>query len=100
MGLRGGGLGPGRRIAGDRRRTALGPRGALAGAITVAAATALVASDRGRLVPVDVACVIPLLAWVLVPRFKRAGRHAPPMPAVLAAAICVALAWAARRVLI
>jgi hypothetical protein len=73
---------------------------ALAGAITVAAATALVASDRGRLVPVDVACVIPLLAWVLVPRFKRAGRHAPPMPAVLAAAICVALAWAARRVLI
>jgi len=37
----------------------------LPGMITVAGAAALVASDRGRLVPVDIACVIPLVAWPL-----------------------------------
>lgn len=41
----------------------------LAGMIVMVSTAALVASDRGRLVPVDAACLAPLLAWLLVPRF-------------------------------
>ena len=44
--------------------------GVLAGMITVAAAAALVASDRGRLVPVDVACLIPVVAWPLTKKIR------------------------------
>jgi hypothetical protein len=45
--------------------------GVLAGMITVASAAALVASDRGRLVPVDVACVVPLLAWPVTEKVRK-----------------------------
>jgi hypothetical protein len=70
----------------------------LSGMVVAAAAAALVASDRGRLVPVDVACVAPLLAWVLVPRLaRRVGRKAGAVACVLAALLCVAVAWGARR---
>lgn len=72
----------------------------LAGLILAVCVAALVASDRGRLVAVDVACVTPLLAWVLSPWLARFfGRRAVPIASVVAAGLCVALAWAATRVM-
>lgn len=73
---------------------------ALSGMVVMAAAAALVASDRGRLIPVDAACLTPLVAWVLVPRLApRVSRFGPAIAGVMAAALGVALAWAARRAL-
>ncbi len=53
---------------------------ALSGTIVVAAAAAIVASDRGRLLPVDLACLAPLLVWPLaarvLPRRQKATEKA------------------------
>ncbi len=52
---------------------------ALAGLIVMVAAATIVASDRGRLLPVDAACLAPLLAWPLAVRlsgWKRKRRQA------------------------
>jgi hypothetical protein len=70
----------------------------LPGAIVMLAACTIVASDRGRLIPVDVACLMPLLAWGLTDRLaSRAGRAGPAASAVLAAGLCAGLAWAVKR---
>ncbi len=56
---------------------------AVAGGVVMVAAAAMVASDRGRLVPVDTACVAPLLAWLVAARLqrpKRAGGAAAGAP--------------------
>ncbi len=45
--------------------------GAIAGLVVVVAAAAIVASDRGRLIPVDIACLAPLPAWWLAKRIPR-----------------------------
>jgi hypothetical protein len=72
----------------------------LAGVIVMASAAALVASDRGRLVPVDAACLVPLLAWALAPRLApRLARSSPAVAGLAAAALCIGLAWVARRAL-
>ncbi len=68
---------------------------ALAWLILAVSLSALVASDRGRYLPVDVACAAPLLVWVLVPWLAR--RWGLPAASALAACVCVALAWAAKR---
>ncbi len=47
--------------------------GALAGAVVAVAAAAMVASDRGRILAVDAACLAPLLAWGLVGRLGLRG---------------------------
>ena len=94
------------RAAGVPAMAALGLLGteeampALAGLIVAVSLAALVASDRGRLAPVDVACVAPLLTWALVPFLaRRAGRWAWPGACIQAAGAGLALAWAAVRVL-
>ncbi len=50
---------------------------ALSGLIVLVAAATLVASDRGRMLPVDLACLTPLLAWPLAARFlvRRGTGH-------------------------
>lgn len=45
--------------------------GAIAGLVVMVAAATIVASDRGRLIPVDIACLAPLPAWALVRRIPR-----------------------------
>jgi hypothetical protein len=45
--------------------------GAIAGLVVMVAAATIVASDRGRLIPVDVACLAPLPAWWLAKRIPR-----------------------------
>ena len=44
---------------------------AVAGLIVVVSLAALVASDQGRLVRVDIACLLPLLAWAVVCWLER-----------------------------
>ena len=67
----------------------------VAAALVMTAASAVVASDRGRLVPVDVACAAPFLAWAMVPRFFRSR---PRLGWAMAAGACVWLSWAARGI--
>ena len=50
---------------------------ALSGAIVVVAASAMVASDRGRLWPVDLACLAPLLVWPAAGMFRKAIDASP-----------------------
>ena len=70
----------------------------LATLLVAAAAATLVAADRGRFVPIDAACLIPLLVWALSPRLApRVNRAGPAVAGLLAAGICVGLAWAAGR---
>jgi hypothetical protein len=72
----------------------------LAGLLVAAAISAIVASDRGRLVPVDIACLVPLLAWPLAARLTpRLSASGPALAGLLAAASCVALAWLAAHAL-
>jgi hypothetical protein len=71
------------------------PSALLARAVTAVAAAAILASDRGRLIPVDGAAAAPLAAWFFAPRLTRLG---PAGASLLAAAACVALAWGAADV--
>jgi len=71
---------------------------ALALPIVLAAAATIVATDRGRLTPIDAACLAPLLVWplspVLAPRVARSGQA---IAGLLAAALCIGLAYTAER---
>ena len=72
---------------------------ALSGLLVCVAGTALVASDRGRLVVVDVACLLPLLAWLLVRRLATgSGPVRSAAASAFAALSCVLLAWATTRI--
>jgi hypothetical protein len=71
------------------------PSALLARAVTTVAAAAILASDRGRFIPVDGAAAAPLAAWFFAPRLTRMG---PAGASFLAAAACVALAWGAAGV--
>ena len=66
---------------------------ALTGAVTITAAATVVASDRGRFVPADVACLVPLLALALAPRLLRPY---PAAGAALAAGLGIAVTYVAR----
>ncbi len=68
------------------------PSALLARAVTTVAAAAILASDRGRFIPVDGAAAAPLAAWFFAPRLTRLG---PAGASLLAAAACVAVAWGA-----
>jgi hypothetical protein len=67
----------------------------LAQAVILVATSAVVASNRGRLVPVDLAAAAPFAVWLLaprmLPRLKSAG---PAMAGAVTAIGCVALIWA------
>lgn len=66
-----------------------------AGIVLLAAAT-IVASDRGRFIPVDAAALMPLLVWALAPRLlPRLQKAGPALAAGLAAAAALALFWVA-----
>jgi len=67
----------------------------LARAVTLVATAAILASDRGRFIPVDAAAAAPLAAWCFAPRLTRLG---PAGASLLAVAACVALAWGAAGV--
>ncbi len=67
----------------------------VAASLVMTAASAVVASDRGRLVPVDLACAAPFLVSVLAPRVLRSR---PRLGWVVAAGACVGLSWAARAI--
>jgi hypothetical protein len=67
----------------------------LARSLMVVSAACVLASDRGRFLPVDAAAAMPLAAWFLSPRLTRLG---PAGASFLAAAACVALAWGAAGV--
>jgi len=71
------------------------PSALLARAVTTVAAAAILASDRGRFIPVDGAAAAPLAAWFFAPRLTRLG---PAGASALAAAACVAIAWGAAGV--
>jgi len=71
------------------------PSALLARAVTAVATAAILASDRGRFVPVDGAAAAPLAAWFFAPRLTRLG---PAGASALAAAACVALAWGAAGI--
>ena len=62
----------------------------VAAALVMVAASAIAASDRGRVLPVDVACVVPFLAWLAAPRVYW-------LRLALVAA-CVGVSWVAERV--
>ena len=64
----------------------------VAAVLVMAAASAIIASDRGRLMPVDVACVLPFTVWLIAPRVSRSR-----VAWVVAAAGCVGVSWAAAR---
>jgi hypothetical protein len=65
----------------------------LAQAVVVAAVAAVVASDRGRFIPVDAAAAAPLLVWWLAPRLlPRLNRAGPALAGALAATAGVACA--------
>jgi hypothetical protein len=66
---------------------------ALVGAITITAAATVIASDRGRFLPADVACLVPLLSLVLAPRLLRPY---PAAGAALAAGLGMAITYVAR----
>ncbi len=63
----------------------------LARALAVAAAAVIIASNRGHFVPVDATPAAPVAAWLLAPRLTRLG---PAGASLLAAAACIAAAWA------
>jgi hypothetical protein len=71
----------------------------LAHAIVLVATAAVLASNHGHLVPVDLAAGAPFLVWLLapliLPRLNRAG---PAMAGAIAATSCVGLIWAAIAV--
>jgi hypothetical protein len=71
------------------------PSALIARAVTVVATAAVLASDRGRLVPIDAAAAAPLAAWFFAPRLTRLG---PAGASLLAVAACVALSWGAAGV--
>lgn len=67
----------------------------LARTVAVVATAAILASDRGRFIPVDAAAAAPLATWFFAPRLTRLG---PAGASLLAVAACIALAWAAAGV--
>jgi hypothetical protein len=70
----------------------------LAQAATLVGVATVVAADRGRLLPIDIAALAPLLVWVLAPRLQpRLNRAGPILSAGLAALCGIALFWAATR---
>lgn len=72
----------------------------LAGMLVMLAGAALVASDRGRLAGVDVACLVPLLTLAVAPHLaRRSGRPSPAVAGLLAALLGIAAAWAADKLL-
>jgi hypothetical protein len=63
------------------------------GTVLVAAAT-VVASDRGRFLPIDAAAATPLLVWFAAPRLQpRLSQAGPALAGLLAAGAAVALVW-------
>jgi hypothetical protein len=69
-------------------------------ATVLAAAAAVVASDHGRLTPVDAAATAPLLVWFLAPRMQPRLNQAGPALAGGAAALCgLAVVWASIALL-
>jgi hypothetical protein len=65
-------------------------------ALVLVAAAAVVASDRGRLIPIDAAACTPLLVWFLAPRLlPRLNRAGPALAGALAAVAGVGIVWAA-----
>jgi hypothetical protein len=72
----------------------------LAQATTLVGVATIVAADRGRLLPVDIATLAPLLVWALAPRLQpRLNRAGPVLSAGLAALCGIALFWAATHVM-
>jgi hypothetical protein len=72
----------------------------LAFATALIAAAAMVASNQGRFMPVDVAVLAPLLVWLLAPRvLPRLHRAGPALAAAIATLGSVALTLAAIRLL-
>ena len=68
----------------------------LAQAIVLVAATTILASNRGRFVPVDLAAAAPFLVWLIAPRLlPRLNRAGPVLAAGLAAACAVGVLWGA-----
>jgi hypothetical protein len=73
---------------------------ALAQATTLIAVATIVAFDRGRLTPVDLATAAPLAVWAAAPRLlPRLNRAGPALAASLAAVVGIAIIWAAGRLL-
>jgi hypothetical protein len=71
---------------------------ALAMPIVLAAAATIAATDHGRLTPIDAACLAPLLVWALSPALApRVARSGHAIAGLLAAALCIGLAYAAER---
>lgn len=69
---------------------------ALALAVTLTACLTILASDRGRFIPVDLAILAPLLVWTLAPRIlPRLNRAGPALAAAFAAACGLAIMLAA-----
>jgi len=63
-------------------------------AVVLVAAAAVVASDRGRFIPVDAAALAPLLVWFLAPRVQpRLNQAGPALAGALSAAAVVAIVW-------
>jgi hypothetical protein len=61
--------------------------------VLVAAAT-IVASDRGRFIPVDAAALAPLLVWYLAPRLQpRLAQAGPALAGAVAAMAGIAMIW-------
>ncbi len=72
----------------------------LAQATILVAAAAVVASNRGRFVPADLAAVAPFVVWFLAPRLLPRLRSAGPALAASLAAVCgVAMVWGAMALL-
>jgi hypothetical protein len=70
----------------------------LAFATMLVASLTVLASDRGRFVPVDLAVLAPLLVWVLAPRLlPRLNKAGPALAAILAGLGGVAVTLAAIR---
>jgi hypothetical protein len=71
---------------------------ALAMPIVLVAAATIAATDHGRLTPIDAACLTPLLVWALAPALApRVARSGQAIAGLLAAALCIGLAYAAER---
>jgi hypothetical protein len=69
-------------------------------AILLAAAAAVVASDHGRLTPVDAAAAAPVLVWFLAPRLQpRLNRAGPALAGVVAGVCGIAIVWGSMALL-
>jgi hypothetical protein len=69
-------------------------------ATVLAAATVVVASDHGRLAPIDAAAAAPLLVWFLAPRLQpRLNRAGPALSGAAAAVFGLAIIWASLALL-